>query len=129
VPMSRQFYPGAFVGFLIIACSGNQPTTGSGDTGLEGIVRRGPIMPVCHEGEPCDAPFSASFEVRTGQHVIARFQSDSTGHFSLKLAAGMYQIVPAPGAPLLGPTQQLHDVTVGADGITHVELVFDTGIR
>ena len=31
-------------------------------TGLEGMVRRGPIQPVCRVGEPCDAPFSAAFQ-------------------------------------------------------------------
>jgi hypothetical protein len=41
----------------------------------------------------------------------------------------MYVIVPGPDAPLLSPTTQRKDATVGSNGKTAVLLHFDTGIR
>lgn len=105
-------------------------TTGlSPSTGLEGVVRRGPIQPVCRPDEPCDAPFSARFDVWSGERLIAHFRSDSAGHFVVRLAPGEYTVVPDSSAPLLGAMWQTHAVVVGSAGLTHVELDFDTGIR
>jgi hypothetical protein len=98
------------------------------ETGLEGMVRRGPIYPVCRVGEPCDAPLSAVFQVRQQKRVVTKFQSDSAGHYRVFLAAGAYTIVVDSGAPIW-PPQQTHDVLVGMDGLTHLDLDFDTGIR
>jgi hypothetical protein len=105
-------------------------TTGlSISTGLEGVVRRGPIQPVCWPDELCDAPFSARFEVRSGERLIAHFRSDSAGQFVVRLAPGEYTVAPDSAAPLLGVMWQTHAVSVGSTGLTHVELNFDTGIR
>ena len=98
-------------------------------TGLSGTVRRGPVTPVCQVGVPCDAPFSASFEVLRGGRRVASFRSDADGHFTVKLAAGSYTIVPAADAPLMNPSAQSKIVEVAIEGVTSVELVFDTGIR
>ena len=95
-------------------------------TGLEGTARRGPIQPVCREGEPCDAPVQAGFTLQQDSHVVARFASDSTGHFLIYTAPGTYVV--APDEPIgIGP--QTPEVTVEADGLTHLDLTFDTGIR
>ena len=119
---------------LALSCGGTGTPaaldTGGGDrTGLDGMVRRGPIQPVCRMGVSCDAPFSAAFEVRQTQQVVARFRSDSAGHFLVYLAPGRYTVVPDTSAHLLGAIWQTRDVTVGPNGLTHVELAFDTGIR
>lgn len=74
------------------------------------------------------APFSASFDVRQGERVVARFQSDAAGRFLVPLAPGTYTVVPDASAPLLARSQ-VHEVTVGPSGLTHVEWDFDTGIR
>jgi hypothetical protein len=99
----------------------------SGPTGLEGTARRGPTRPVCRVDKPCDAPFSASFEVRQGERVVARFQSNSAGHFLVHLPPGTYTVAPDASAGVLARSQ-IHEVTVGPSGLTHVELEFDTGI-
>lgn len=101
---------------------------GSVSTGLEGIASRSPTRPVCQINEPCSAPFSARFEVRQGERVVARFESDAAGHFMVHLAPGTYTVVPDESAPLLARSQG-HEVTVGPSGLTRVELDFDTGIR
>jgi hypothetical protein len=48
------------------------------------------------------------------------------GHFLIYTAPGTYVVV--PDEPIgIGP--QRPEVTVEADGLTHVDLTFDTGIR
>ena len=116
---------------LALSCT-NQPSDillaqGQG-TGLEGMVRRGPIQPVCRVGEPCDAPFSAAFQVWQQQQLVTKFRSDSTGHYRVLLAPGSYTIVADSGAPIW-PSRQAQDVKVGSVGLTHLDLDFDTGIR
>ncbi|HEV7366600.1 MAG TPA: hypothetical protein VGN76_12210 [Gemmatimonadales bacterium] len=97
-------------------------------TGLEGVTLRGPTRPVCQVDQACTAPLVAGFEVLQGGKVVARFQSDSKGHFLVHLPPGAYTVSPDESAPLL-TRADAHDVTVGASGLTHVELQFDTGIR
>jgi hypothetical protein len=97
-------------------------------TGLEGTVRRGPIQPVCLVDVPCDAPFSAVFQVRQGQVVVARFRSDSAGAYRVRLFPGEYTVVADSGTPVW-PQGQAHQVTVGPVGMTRLDLEFDTGIR
>jgi hypothetical protein len=97
-------------------------------TGLEGVVRRGPIQPVCRVSEPCDAPFNATFRVWQQQQLVTQFKSDSAGHYRVLLAPGAYTIVADSGAPIW-PPRQAHDVSVGSVGLTHLDLDFDTGIR
>jgi hypothetical protein len=114
------------------ACSGGgalpvQPGAGGLDrTGLEGTARRGPIQPVCRAGEACDGPLQAGFTLRHDGRVVARFASDSTGHFLVYAAPGRYLVV--PDQPI-GLGSQTPEVTVEAQGLTHLDLTFDTGIR
>lgn len=119
----------------LVACSGpahpllSQSHVPPGDsTGLVGTVTRGPITPVCRVGVPCDAPLAASFTVTREQLVVAHFQSDTAGHYQVLLAPGAYTVAPDSGAPVW-PTGQAKQATVGASGLTHLDLQFDTGIR
>jgi hypothetical protein len=114
------------------SCSGGgaipiQPGTGGGEkTGLDGTVRFGSIQPVCRENEPCDAPLQAGFTLQQSGRVVAHFASDSTGHFLVYTAPGIYLVV--PDRPI-GIGVQAPAVTVRAEGLTSVSLMFDTGIR
>jgi hypothetical protein len=92
-------------------------------------VLRGPIAPVCQANVSCDAPFSAGFTVGQQGRAVARFQSDTAGHFTVWIGPGTYSIVPDADAPLLAPSSQARIVEVGTAGLTTVELHFDTGIR
>ena len=96
-------------------------------TGLTGTVTRGPVTPVCRPDVPCDAPLQASFEVRRAGRTVASFQTDAQGRFTVKLAPGSYTIVPVGNVGLMG--SQTRDVTVGPEGLTEVQIAFDTGIR
>jgi hypothetical protein len=97
-------------------------------TGLEGTMLRGPTRPVCQVDQPCTAPFTSGFQVLQGGRIVARFQSDSAGHFLIHLPPGTYHVSPDESAPLLARADA-HEVTVGPSGLTHVNLEFDTGIR
>lgn len=113
------------------ACSGGaafpvQPGSGGLTTGLEGTARRGPIQPVCRTDEPCDAPLQMSFTLQRNHRTVARFTSDSAGHFLVYAAPGDYLVV--PDVPI-GIGVQTPEVVVGNEGLTHVDLTFDTGIR
>lgn len=101
-------------------------TAGLEKTGLEGTAYRGPVQPVCREGEPCDAPLQAGFTLQQDGHIVVHFASDSTGHFLVYAAPGTYVVV--PDEPIgIGP--QAPEVTIVAEGLTHLDLTFDTGIR
>jgi hypothetical protein len=104
-----------------------QPGLGDFDkTGLEGTVRRGPTQPVCRAGEPCDAPLQAEFTLQQAERVVARFASDSQGHFLVYVQPGTYLVV--PDEPIgIGP--EAVEITVEGGGLTRVDLTFDTGIR
>jgi hypothetical protein len=89
---------------------------------------RGPTRPVCRVDLPCTAPFQSGFQVLRGGQIVARFQSDSEGHFQVHLPPGTYTVSPDDSAPLL-TRADAHEVTVGPSGLTHLDLEFDTGIR
>lgn len=110
---------------IVVACTSPIALT----TGLTGTVQRGPVTPVCQVNEPCDAPFAASFEVRRNGRRVATFASDAEGRFTVALPPGTYLIVPSATAPLMNPSAQTKSVEVGPEGLTSVQLSFDTGIR
>ena len=113
-----------------LAGAGCSPDAPSPATGLTGIVTRGPITPVCRIDVPCDAPFTATFNVERAGRRVAQFQSDASGQFTVFLAPGGYTIVPNADAPIIAPTAQAKPVTVADNGmLTVVRLAFDTGIR
>jgi hypothetical protein len=118
-----------FIAALSCWTAGCGAPTAPGDSALVGTVVRGPVQPVCQVGVQCDAPFSASFTVQQGDRVVATFRSDSQGHFEVRLAGGVYVVVPGPDAPIMLPGAQAKEVVVGSSGLTTVLLQFDTGIR
>jgi hypothetical protein len=114
---------------LGLTSCGDLAVTITTDTGLVGIVVRGPVQPVCQPQVSCDAPFGATFTVQQGSRVITSFRSDAQGHFEVHLPPGTYLIIPGPDAPIISPSGQAKQVVVGPEGLTQVQLQFDTGIR
>lgn len=121
----RKLLPLLLIASMAAQCSSPVELT----TGLTGAVLRGPVMPVCQVDVPCDAPFAASFEVRQNGRRVTTFQSDALGQFTVRLLPGQYLIVPAANSPLMNPSAQAKTVEVGPEGLTSVQLQFDTGIR
>ena len=95
---------------------------------LHGIVMRGPIMPVCMVGKPCDAP-AANLRLRftrAGTSVIVR--TDATGHYRVRLAAGIWAVSTAKPQTIGGGVEP-RSVRVRAGRDARVDLHVDTGIR
>jgi len=112
---------------MMAACSSTAP---SPSTGLTGVVVRGPVTPVCRVDVPCDAPFSATFNVERNGRRVTQFQSDTAGQFTVFLEPGTYTVAPNSDAPVISPSSQIKSVTVADNGmLTVVRLMFDTGIR
>ncbi len=105
------------------------PPTTVVTTGLEGYVIRGPVQPVCINGQPCEEPFAATFHVMQDGNAIQQFTTGADGYFVVYLEPGAYEIVPDEAAPLHQPAQQARAISVGEIGLTLVEISFDTGIR
>lgn len=95
---------------------------------IAGQVTRGPIMPVCREGVPCDGPFAgAKVIVRGAGGGEARAVADEAGAFRVDVAAGHYTV----GVEVEGmlPHCQQVDVTVVASETARADIGCDTGIR
>jgi hypothetical protein len=93
--------------------------------GVQGIVTRGPIMPVCVADKPCSAP---------AKHVRVSFLrgartfttlTDSRGHYRIALAAGRYTVRVANDHFGVRPPS----VVVPRARFARQNLYVDTGIR
>jgi hypothetical protein len=123
---------GALLLLAVAACSnGGTAATQPGNsyldqTGLEGSIREGPTQPVCSVDKPCDAAVQAGFTLEREGVEMARFETDPAGHFVVYVEPGAYLLV--PDQPI-GISPQTTELIVGTVGLTHVEVMFDTGIR
>jgi hypothetical protein len=106
------------------ACGGGASAT---DGGLEGIVMRGPIAPVCRIGTPCSKPAAKALLLFTrsgGAPVRAR--TDTHGRYRVSLAGGTYRVkVPRREGISVTPTR----TTAVAGRTRRVDFDIDTGIR
>jgi hypothetical protein len=99
---------------------------------LSGTVTIGPICPVEREGVPCDIPAevytSRNIVVygENGMNVLKKEPLDTTGHFSISLAPGKYQLQIDPAGIGAGE-KKLVTVTSGKTIVTDFDI--DTGIR
>lgn len=92
-------------------------------SGVEGIVMRGPITPVCTPESPCDAPApGVTVQALQSGSVVATTTTDHNGRFRISLAAGDYMV------RTLGNTKA-QSVHVSPSKLTEVALYIDTGIR
>jgi hypothetical protein len=122
--------PGAAVALLLVLLVGLAGTASGrpSTSGLRGVVRRGPITPVCVAGIPCSAPAAAVtlvFSRRARVSASARTAVDGT--FRVALAPGYYAVRVAKSAP--GRPLQPATVSVEAGRFKRVAFFLDTGIR
>src|SRR5207237_1317989 len=98
-------------------------------SGLYGFVRRGPIVPVCVAGQPCDGPakrFPLVFW-RNGK-VAGRTTTSQTGAYRVRLAPGLYT-VRSSGRTTLGRVAARRTRRAVAGRFRRVDFFFGTGIR
>jgi hypothetical protein len=111
---------------VVVATGAASATAGSG---LRGLVTRGPIMPVCMAGQPCDEPAANVRLVflRKGV-VVSSVRTSATGRYRVVLAPGRYT-VRLPGKPALGRIVKPQTVRVLRGRYFRVDFSIDTGIR
>ena len=110
---------------LVLAAPAAPATTPSG---LRGIVMRGPIMPVCREGVPCDEPAANVVLVFTQSgRAVARTTTGRNGNYRLMLRPGRYGV--RTTTRTLGSGLSPRVVLVPRYRVARVDFDIDTGIR
>ncbi len=96
--------------------------------GLYGLVKKGPIVPVCREGEPCDAPVQVTLVFSRRGKAVARTRSRKDGSYRIGLAAGIYAV---RTVERIGIARNLtpHNVKVRRGHWDRINFHIDTGIR
>lgn len=113
---------------VTLALGGGSAAGGTVTSGLKGRVMRGPIMPVCRVGVPCDEPARGVKLIfsRSGK-VVARVTTNQRGYYRVALRPARYAVrtnrtyfekVPDPSR-----------VSVPNDRFKRVDFHIDTGIR
>jgi hypothetical protein len=98
-------------------------------SGLRGIVMRGPVMPVCIVGQPCDEPAANVRLVflRDGKPV-ATARTVRDGRYRVALRPGIYRVRTLP-RPSIGRGIEPQRVQVPRARFARVDFSIDTGIR
>ncbi len=117
---------------LLAAAAGIAASAAFGSTsstsGLHGVVRRGPITPICVAGQRCDAParhFTLLFS-RNGR-VAGRTTTNARGRYRIRLAPGRYAVRIGRGGRFKRPDPDVARVKAGV--LIRVAFHLDTGIR
>jgi hypothetical protein len=116
----------AVVAAAVAVSSAGAATTPSG---LRGLVTRGPIVPVCAAGQPCDGPaknVTLAF-VRNGR-VVRRTTTNELGRYRVALAPGLYA-VRLQVKQRIGRGLQPTRARVVTGRFRRVDFSIDTGIR
>lgn len=121
----RAWWAMVFTAVLALSAGG----TNASSPNVRGVLSRGPVMPVCIVGRPCDAPAPGVVLVfsRAGADV-KRVTTGAAGRFALRLRPGPYA-VRALRKPLLGSALTPARFRVPASGVLTLRLHLDTGIR
>ena len=98
-------------------------------SGLQGVVMRGPITPMCVAEEPCTEPArNVTLLFSRNGRVVGRAVTDSAGRYRLRLPAGAYAVRRPP--PLgIGKGIEPNHARVYARRFVRVDFSIDTGIR
>src|SRR5206468_744179 len=97
-------------------------------SGLFGIVTKGPTVPVCREGETCDAPVQVTLVFARAGRDVARVRSSAAGHYRIALRAGYYAV---RTLERIGITRAIRprNVHVRSGHFDRLDFSIDTGIR
>jgi hypothetical protein len=116
-----------FSSLALVLAAGASATIRRG--GLEGVVTRGPITPVCVAEQPCDEPARhVTLLFSRNDHVAGRVVTDEAGHYRLRLPAGVYT-VRRPSATAFDRKLDPNRVRIYAGRFSRVDFAIDTGIR
>ena len=117
------------VALLAVVLAVSPAAAATGSSGLRGVVKRGPITPVCVAEQPCDAPAKhvTLLFARSGR-IVGRTTTDATGSYRIRLTPGLYR-VRLNKSPGIGRGIAPDQVRVRAARYARVNFSIDTGIR
>jgi hypothetical protein len=116
----------ALLAVLLATVPAGAATTNSG---LRGVVKRGPISPVCHAEEPCSEPAkNVTLLFAHNGRVLGRSTTDTAGRYRVALPAGVYRVSRAVSRGI-GRGLEPNQVRVQAGRFVRVDFSIDTGIR
>jgi hypothetical protein len=102
------------------------PSATPAPSGLYGLVKRGPVTPVCQVGVPCDEPAANATFLLIRKGKSTRVRTDARGHYRVRLAPGRYIIArPSWGPGSIKPAS----ARVPPGRFARVNIFIDTGIR
>ncbi len=121
------------VAVVLAACTPAGATPAAATYELSGHVLAGPVCPVVRQPpDPscADRPVSgASLVIRDSSGAeVQRVTSNAAGRFTLRLAAGLYSLVPQPVSGLMGTAPPVA-LTVQPGALVEPVVTYDTGIR
>jgi hypothetical protein len=119
------------IALLVVGAALGGTATASSSTirsGLYGVVLRGPVRPVCMEGQQCDMPArGVQLTFHRNGRVIARVTTRQDGTYRVSLPAGTYRVTAQP-VPVIGRGLTPVRVSVPAR-FRKVDFHVDTGIQ
>jgi hypothetical protein len=115
----------ALITTLALGCGS---ASGGSATGLRGLVKRGPVTPVCRVGVPCSEPARGVKLVftRSGK-IVATATTNRKGWYRVTLPAGRYLVRTNQKGPEFRP--QPNKATASAGTVKRRDFYLDTGIR
>jgi hypothetical protein len=116
------------VAALLLLPAASPGTTGSG---LYGVVKKGPITPVCRAGVPCDGParVTLTFSIaRPAGGTFSSLRTSKKGQYRIALPPGIYEVSTYPVSTVGRPIKP-HAVHVRAGHWDRINFFIDTGIR
>ena len=96
-------------------------------SGVQGLVTKGPIAPVCRQGEPCTAPVRATLLFHRAGRTF-RTRSGPDGRYRILLAPGYYMVTTLER---IGIDRNIRPRTihVRSGHVDRLDFAIDTGIR
>jgi len=96
-------------------------------SGVQGLVTKGPIAPVCRQGEPCTAPVQVTLLFHRGGHTY-RARSAPDGRYRILLAPGYYTVTTLERIGI-GRNIRPRAIHVRRGHVDRLDFAIDTGIR
>jgi hypothetical protein len=117
----------ALIGLATLAIASATSASATVVSGLQGVVYKGPIRPVCSVEEPCDAPTHVTLIfTRYGKSV--RVPSAANGRYRALLVPGIYRVTTLER---IGISRNIRpqNVKVRRGHVDRLDFFIDTGIR
>jgi len=118
----------ALLATIALGCGSASSAGGGTATGLKGLVKRGPITPVCRVSVPCDEPARGVKLVfsRSGK-VVATATTNQKGWYRVTLRPGRYAV--RTNRKGYERRTSPASATVRSDRVSRRDFMIDTGIR